>query len=187
MFGYLILRATGSHDSHVARGRAMQGCKCVNTVLHIWSQKFRKQKIIFNSASASFTFFVVLSSWASYCCRMVCCTTWVEEASQRPNLFTCGFDRFPFIFYLSHEDSIVFLISNHHQGQGRNIFGTDRHIYLAPITHQSYHFTFARQVIGWGVQPREPGDEREGFRWVELPALISLNSEATFESQSHIS
>jgi len=45
--------------------------------------------------------------------RMVCCTTWVEEASQRPNLFTCGFDR---------------------------------------------------QVIGWGVQPREPGDEREGFR-----------------------
>ena len=23
-----------------------------------------------------------------------------------------------------------------------------------------------RQVIGWGVQPREPGDEREGFRWV---------------------
>ena len=26
-------------------------------------------------------------------CRMVCCTTWVEEASQRPNLFTCGFDR----------------------------------------------------------------------------------------------
>ena len=22
----------------------------------------------------------------------------------------------------------------------------------------------SRQVIGWGVQPREPGDEREGFR-----------------------
>lgn len=45
--------------------------------------------------------------------RMVCCTTWVEEPSQRPNLFTCGFDR---------------------------------------------------QVIGWGVQPREQGEEREGFR-----------------------
>lgn len=25
--------------------------------------------------------------------RMVCCTAWAEDGSQRPNLFTCGFDR----------------------------------------------------------------------------------------------
>ena len=88
---------------------------------------------------------------------------WKKQANDR--IFSpVDLTGFLLFFYLSPEDSIVFLISNHHQGQGRNIFGTDRHICLAPVTHQSYHFIFARQVIGWGVQPREPGDEREGFR-----------------------
>jgi len=45
--------------------------------------------------------------------RMVCSTAWAVDGNQKPNLFTCGFDR---------------------------------------------------QVIGWSVEPRDPQEEKEGFR-----------------------
>ena len=38
----------------------------------------------------------------------------------------------------------------------------------------SFNNIFCRQVIGWGVQPREPGDEREGFRWVINILLLPI-------------
>ena len=41
------------------------------------------------------------------------------------------------------------LLLNHH-------YYLNLHIMMSIIS--------GRQVIGWGVQPREPGDEREGFR-----------------------
>ena len=54
---------------------------------------------------------------------MVCCTTWVEEASQRPNLFTCGFDRSHFTSSSSHDVHYLSQASDRLGGAAKRAWG----------------------------------------------------------------
>ena len=54
---------------------------------------------------------------------MVCCTTWVEEASQRPNLFTCGFDRSHFTSSSSYDVHYLCQASDRLGGAAKRAWG----------------------------------------------------------------